>query len=251
MVVSDCFSLPREHAVAPVRTWLQLVPVSQHPTDARFSRWTQTSLATCFSHLLVLLRPCRLLCHLVFFRKTFRLHAFEAYSIRHPRSKRLGRVFSGGGPSVGFLASRSSATPLRAPCLGERHLAAVVGTHFRWQPFLDGWHAFRSHLRFCCRQPRRVPAGDMTRPVVRVVLWARRRSRSAASSRCLCRATRAFGCVAVGFSACRRSAASSASLPVAAASTRLRRCSGLRPSHVAHAEGALVRLPWRRRSWLS
>ena len=76
-------------------------------------------------------------------------------------------------------------------------------------------------------------------------------SRSAASSRCLCgRATRAFGCVAVGFSACRRSAASSASLPVAAASTRLRRCSGLRPSHVAHAEGALVRLPWRRRSWL-
>ena len=61
---------------------------------------------------------------IVFFRKAFCLHAFEDYSKQHPRSKRLGWVFLGGGPSVGFLTSRSSAMPLRAP----RHLAAVVGT---------------------------------------------------------------------------------------------------------------------------
>ena len=90
MVVSVCFSLPRERAVAPVRTWLQLVPVSQHQTDAQFSRWSETSLATCFSHLLVLMQPCRPLCHLVFFRKAFCLHAFEVYSKQHPRSTRLG-----------------------------------------------------------------------------------------------------------------------------------------------------------------
>ena len=64
VVVSVCLSLPRERAVAPARTWLQFVPVSQHRTDAQFSRWTETSLAMCFSHLLVLMQPCRSLCHL-------------------------------------------------------------------------------------------------------------------------------------------------------------------------------------------